>query len=291
MTKLYLKDLSGYERLPDLSNGETLRTDHQGCGDKCATVLRTPVGWVAHCFKCGGKGFEHSRVAAIRKEPEVTKAASGPILAAMNEIDPSIPAHATALRQLGMLGWIDKISLARLRIGDGRIHFPLHSIYRNEEHIHYADSGWAGKLIQSAGGSVPKWRIVTVPSVVESTTVFRHAISPIVETIVVVEDAISALKIGQLVPNTMGIAMLGLSIGPLLLEYLCALPNGVLVVVWPDGDSKGVERGTALFKQLQFLRPENTEFNVAPGLDPKHLPPDFLRSEIARLRKKASPRT
>lgn len=289
MSKLYLPDLVGINP-NDMPIGSTARVYHQHCNTthKDATITRTPPGWVMHCFKCGLSGFHYARVAPKSASTAPMKLHTRNYDVKAVRLDIRNDWHLRALDSLGLLSWYHPGIEYYIDEDHGRLFFQLSSISHDElGELVIAPHGWVGKAYTTAK---PKWLVVEKegPMPIEYGLIYlAHSKAGGARCVVVVEDPISALKIREAHTDVAAIAMLGLQLPPTVLEYVVKIKDGVDVVLWPDGDAPGIERGSKLYGQLKFLRP-STKFTMVRDKDPKDLTMDEIRRHLDCVRKEVS---
>ena len=289
-TRLNLSDIA--EHVRDMGIGESKRVEHMGCGKGNAVCTRTPVGHLLHCFKCGGKGLVVARVAEFR---ERVGHASSRARTEWNvyPLDLLKAEDCSFLLEYKIPTYIaesHRLMRARDGGGDWRLCFPTDVIsVAAGGHIKLEAGGMACKLKPGTDKAVTrKWLIVppdTMPLDGSQLYIPVKRAWPTVDfdMVVLVEDPISALKISYACPSVYVIAMLGLSIGPALLQHMgnTDLP----VVVWADGDPPGMLRGRKLTDQLKFIRgTKATYFHYEKDLDPKDLTSAEMEDRIDCIR-------
>lgn len=307
MSRLTLFDFVESHQLPEMQVGESMRVEHIGCGRKNASVTRTPVGWLMHCFKCGDRGLKVATHANANYNVRIPadRGLRAPPPPEMISIDTN--AYDASLNSLGLYKYQGMKYGIEASVGPGipRVWFPLHSLTRDiDGYMHATMDGYkAGKASDSTTAGVQKWYIQeprtlpTHPSGELVYTPLMHKVStttvPSHKDLLLVEDPISALKIQEALDEQYGkpiplvVAMLGLHVGPILLEIAGKI--GGRVVLWADGDPPGMYRGRKLVEQLKFLRQDKpTTLHFITGKDPKHLAPKVLRRELDALFEKAS---
>lgn len=279
MLKLSSFEETGLEDIPLTS---PTRVTHRGCSEKQnATVTRTPVGWVMHCFKCGEKGFQQARVAKLpgTMTPTMTgtKGANKP--ADMRIATP------TDYTPFGVNDY--DLRSRELYYSDGahRLMFKLSALEQKEK-------GWAVRATTSYAGKIDKkvvgqtkWIIYQDRPDTSKPLVFCHGFGTEASdrvALVLCEDPISALKIAGRGTNHIAIALLGLRIPQELLVY--SATQELPVIVWPDGDPPGIRRGRMIYDQVKFLKGD-TYFTYVKGKDPKDLTNEEIREHLASIRK------
>jgi hypothetical protein len=290
-TRLTLSDIT--ESVHEMGVGESKRIEHKGCGKGNAACTRTPVGHLLHCFKCGGKGLVVARVAELKE-----RVGHGRVNVVRGEwqvlpLDLLLADDCSFLLEYSIPTYMaEGFRLLRAQDASGawRLCFPTDVIsVAAGGHISLEAGGMACKLKPGTPHATRKWLIVpAAPMPYDSTQLYiprwylPTKTAPF-DMAVLVEDPISALKISYACPNVYVIAMLGLSIGPALLQHLgnVDLP----VVVWTDGDPPGMLRGRQLTDQLKFIRgTKATYFHYEIGLDPKDLTSAEMEERIDSIR-------
>lgn len=281
---MYLKDFKEAEELRDCVSLAPQRATHLGCGtDKAATVTRTPVGWVMHCFRCGDKGFEYARVARAGGVAEVGLKSSDKFPTDLTYMAASIPEHMERLLSYGITKhpavstfWSEEKQ---------RLMFPLFTV---DGQAIAAGHSYAGKINPKAtiAGLRSKWMVYRHPLDRDNALCFApvaYGGTPMpTQTVFLVEDCISAVQIANMGTKLYPIAMLGLSIPKELLLFLSTLPNRV--VVWADGDPAGMLRGRKVWEQLAFLRGDRiNNFKFIIGRDPKDLDHKEMEAYLASV--------
>lgn len=276
--------------LEDIPLSTPTRVTHRGCSDKAnATVTRTPLGWLMHCFKCDERGFKYARVGKLPGSmvyaPTTTNVNPPSDILFRTSGNPE---WNTRLVEYGINPTDLRTTTLGWSVGTHRLMFPLGKVMPADgEYKMFSSKSFAGKLHPKevvVGGT--KWIVYKHGEDKDSPLVFCHGFGSGVwdkRTIVLCEDPISALKIGG---NGLGfgaIAVLGLSLPQELLVYLAAkeVPD---LIVWSDGDAPGMKRGRGIYDQLKFLK-RNTYFTYVKGKDPKDLTIDQIRDHIASVRK------
>lgn len=283
--KLHLNQLVYKGSSADLALGETARAYHKGCSNdrETATITRTPPGWVMHCFKCGSRGFDYARVAPLPGKTR-TPTPTG-IRLSPHQLFPMNPADARILASYGMV-WATSKDPRFVPLYDEReerLCFPLACVDkgRTDPASSALVVGWVGKGIDRK----PKWLLSDNSThKPEDRAYFYHSgnVAGPCKTIVLTEDPISALKIAYASRHTAGVAMLGLSMPPGMLEFICNGRPDVQYIVWPDGDMPGIDRGTKIYQQIKFIRP-STKLTYVMGKDPKDLSLIEIGEELARV--------
>lgn len=294
--KMRLEEVVEHSNCLLMQVGDSLRVEHVGCGKGNASVTRTPVGWLMHCFKCDARGLR----VATHANPAYNASSSPamPISVSKLEQEPAgSPDHEKHLNRLGLHGYEATAYglVVTLKTMMPRVWFPLQSIVVDKDdgktRIVYNDwmagkaTATGGRKWDIVGGKHEKGELVYIPRLA-----YLDMLKAPPNSIVLVEDPISALKINEALPNHTGIvpiSMLGLHIGPLLLESLGNF-NGP-VILWADGDPPGIHRGKKLVEQLRFIRGDRPNlFHFLPTSDPKDLTPKEIGRELDRLLEKAS---
>jgi hypothetical protein len=180
--------------------------------------------------------------------------------------------------------WLEDTGYVQYDMDAARLCFPLSAIDKHPGNpaSFTQGIGWVGK----AQHATPKWYLSDnskyVPDERAYVYLARGTVVP-ADILVLTEDPISALKISLSDPRVIGMAMLGLSMPPALLELLGNFRNDLTVVVWPDGDRAGINRGTQIYSQLKFIRP-NTRLEIVMDKDPKDLTMAQLGERLDRIR-------
>lgn len=303
MARLRLTDFENAANLREIPLSTPTRAIHRGCStDAAATVTRTPVGWMMHCFRCDERGFEYARVASLPNKRALTMTAEAGMAGAQlpndtlwTEADWTTECNEEWASRFAAYG-IDPMDLRRRTFGwsagTSRLFFPLSKVTHNKATDKYSLSGGkntddacaAGKRHPNVSAAKDAKWIVYQPHGCKEPLVFGHGFKSHVwdgKTIVLCEDPISALKIGGRT-GFAALALLGLSIPQELLVFLSTRKQDV--VVWTDGDAPGMRRGRKIYDQIKFLKP-NTYFTYVEGKDPKHLNHEQIKEHIASLRK------
>lgn len=139
-------------------------------------------------------------------------------------------------------------------------------------------SGWIARSIY---GDRPKYIIKTDPSI-QSSVVFRsddRLLLPGRDTlrydVVVTEDALSAIRVGRLVPAR---AILGTTARDKELEIFSGLdPSGLRIGVWLDGDKAGRKGRENVVRKLSLMGADVERINTPR--DPKK----YSNREIRRI--------
>jgi hypothetical protein len=228
--------------------GQSYKLPHKGCSSsKALKVTNTDVGFLFHCFKCGESLFvEHEdRSYRDRKRREAA------IEAARQEKERAgfhLPADFSqtiapaGLAWLGSGGWTNELILKH-RVGWSdrlsRVVFPL-------------DIGWQARAV--IAGHQPKYL-----SKYPTDMIWRS--EPIEQRVCLVEDILSAGRVGQIYPS---VAILGTE------------PRSVMqwigkcreVVLWFDNDDAGRKAAAKVKGVLQWII--NVKVNeIRTANDPK----------------------
>jgi hypothetical protein len=227
--------------------GASVKVAHRNCsGSQAMKITVKPEGVMFHCFKCNEtrfvqQGFNFRDLKVRRAEQEAAdqmKAAAGWDLPA----DFSHTISPVGLAWLGVGGWTSALT-TKYNIGWSkklaRVIIPLQP------------EGWIARAVHK--DQKPKY-LSKAPSHAKWES------STIVDTVCLVEDVLSAGRVGQFLPTK---ACLGTEMDKWV------PPEGVrLVVTWFDNDAAGRKALAAVTKKLQWF-PHVKHINITTDEDPK----------------------
>lgn len=229
-------------------------------------------GFSAYCFKCGETHFEPHKDRNLAQLQEARAArelqATGSEIRLPRDFTLDIPADATPWLTLGGVG----PDLAR---GYGIGYSP--SLDRVVIPVY-----WDGKLTTVQCRAIRPWQ---KPKYINPKGVARTAVlksraefmlpsaDPRPDTCVVVEDGLSAIRVGRLQP---AYAALGTSLSAdAILDIITKYKT---VILWLDGDAAGQEAKKAI--RLQLIRYGLTVETVVTDKDPKRLTNEEIRTKL-----------
>lgn len=278
--------------LEDIALAVPARVTHRGCSDKAnATITRTPLGWLMHCFKCDQRGFKYARVGKLPGGTTYVRPTGATLPA---DLYTWKKGNETDMRRFMDYGIDDKdVRTCPLAwsASMNRLMFPLYRIETDDVTGYYGlhtSKSWAGKAHPKSSGFCMKWQVFKDVSDKAFPLVFAHGYGKghwDEKTIVVCEDPISALKIAGTGTGFAAVSLLGLSLPQEALVYFAHKKADI--IVWSDGDPPGMKRGRGIYDQIKFLKP-NTYFHYVKGMDPKDLTKEQIKAHIASIRKEVS---
>lgn len=239
-------------------------TEHEGCTTSNKLwVYRTAEGVGCFCNKCGYKQFYSS---GLRKLSEVlSKYAEETDIVVKDVVLPEdVTTDTTAFTQEALL-WLYKADVRNHLIEAYGIGY---SKDQNRVIIPVYDE--EGKLLmwQGRGLSSTQTKYLNTKSTKKQNAFFKSwvrqdTIEPnTFDYVVVVEDALSVIKVGQI---TQAVGVLGTSLSQTQVNYLSRFSH---VLFWLDGDRAGVNASNKMVKKLSMVT--NTH-RIFTKKDPKKL--------------------
>lgn len=247
-----------YPIIKHLVTGQQVKIAHEGCSNsKCLSIKMDVEGYLFHCFKCGDSGFlaHESTTFRDRKLREAEKAAYQREQAREGWDLPSDFSYKignAGLAWLGSGGWPSDL-IVQHKVG--------WSDYLSRVVFTVRPLGWIARAVHD--DQVPKY-------LAKGQRGQYWVSEPIVDRVCVVEDILSAGRVGQVYP---AMAMLGTD----------QWNTGILarakeVAIWTDNDRAGRRCRTKLNSMLQWF-PDTRVFNVTSDKDPK----TYTTEEIIQL--------
>jgi hypothetical protein len=220
---------------PEAPIGQAVRFRHDSpdCSrgkDSCLIVTRTESGWKFYCHRCGAKGVRgldglppdkmKKWYEAKKNVPKQTEK----VVTLPRDFTLDLTKHPKAYAWLMTLGITDE-QIRKFRIGYSRyfdrLIFP---VYMDGKLVF-----WQGRTFNPITKENPKWLSVRVPR--DQDVFFIAGGDPLPNTIVLVEDILSAIKLSTVCH---AVALLGVYIPDKLMWRV--KKSGLHAVIWLDQD-------------------------------------------------------
>lgn len=239
-------------------------TEHEGCTtSKKLWIYRTPEGVGCFCNKCGYKSFSST---GLRNLQEVLAKHGEETELVVNDV--TLPEDFTAdveeFSQEALL-WLYKADVRNHLINAYGIGY---SKELNRVIIPVYDEHNKLVMWQGRGLSNKQTKYLNTKSTKKQNDFFKSwaqcntSSDDPYSSVVVVEDALSVIKVGQI---TKAVGVLGTSLSQKQINYLSKFS---LVIFWLDGDRAGVNASTKMVKKLSMVT--NTH-RIFTKKDPKKL--------------------
>ncbi len=250
---------SDLEELPD---GQSKRFTHVDCSDsRNGAAYRSGGGVTLKCFKCGASGYVFLGIPSL-----YASAGSAPRTVATiptftpRYIQDTNPDHAKARTYLGSYGMTARTRQCFVDEETGNLALKSYD--------YDGTNGWCIRQFDPTASS--KW----MNFYEKAPRIFVVNEGKSTDSVVIVEDPISALKVWQYTRITT-IALLGLNLDSDVLGLIAERHKAA--VVWTDQDWSGLTRGALIRDGLQACMPAVMVAGVAKLKDPKdHSPSQIL---------------
>lgn len=253
-----------YERYAaQLLPGKSMRAKH--CNNNLTMIVSREVGKVsAHCFRCGGRGFQVEQESLQDKLARVEKERNAEKTAASTLALPEPRVYDLKLWPRDAALWLYKAGFSPSMIEKlgaywcpelGRVVLP---VTEDGEPVY-----WQARAINR------KPKIVS-PKNRREGLVAKYGVG---ETVVLCEDILSAFKVGQV---TEAWALLGTVLLPHPMSEI--LYRGCEVIVWLDSDEPGQKSASKILKTLRAHGIKTR--NVVTPKDPKMYDRAFIKEQL-----------
>lgn len=212
----------------DVRDGETKRMNCPSCGGNNTFTVHNDMGsMIYNCYRlnCGLRGAAHGSMSAADIKKRMQSVAKK-----THSIEPetmTIPLSVIepSKENVHMNDFKDRWGLHDIRIlfdiKDKRAVFPIY---------------YKGRIIDAVGrslaGAVPKWLRYT-----GRADVYTHCTGEPYQSVVIVEDVISAIVATRVSQNVTGMAILGTSLSPAHMQHISKYSN-VIIALDPDAAAK-----------------------------------------------------
>jgi hypothetical protein len=252
-----------------------MQFDHEQCGDtrERLYVTQTDSGWIFHCHNCAPtmSGYYKDKMKRL-PSPEKTIVSlqdiRNPQLKVVDKIHLPID-YQTQLTPAGAL-WLLKYGITdkeRLLYHIGfspKLNRVILPIYNEDKDLAF----WQGRLLETPSKTLPKYMSVQVKGAEKIFEIEKEG-----DTVVIVEDMVSAIKVGR---HAASIALLGSYIPHGLFKRLKKYKN---VMMWLDAD-KYMEsvKYSKRFREFGFK-----VITVNTVLDPKAVNDDVIKEYLTNF--------
>lgn len=222
----------------DTPLNQPTRYRHPGCSDtkdRALIISRNPIGWHVHCFRCGLSGFKSAKHLSPADMLKWTNSQRTVQIGPVEEVQ--LPDDMTyTIPTLG-LAWLYGAGITNEEIeyyciGYSRsLHRVILPVYEHGELIYFQ-----GRYLGTVDKEHPKYMNVYQRD--RKDTFFRvlsGVTGPMCHTVVLVEDILSAIRVGRQVDT---IALLYAHVPDKLILKLAKNYKGV--VLWLDPDKWGL---------------------------------------------------